>query len=185
MDYFSWTLCRKLILGGQMAPKGLKILQSQNECTCFKRNYMYAVLLHKQRSYSFCWPFTVHSDHGHTLSFKDLRRIMQRDQIPVLVCLFYSVMLLKKGFLFMSCSSLGKLLPPSSVFVFNLCICSLLSCSLAPLCMNYQHTRWECHILQSSQESPTLHYLKSTKLLTQSQAALFLHPFHAADNKNI
>lgn len=120
MDYFSWTLCRKLILGGQMAPKGLKILRSQTESTCFKRNYMYAVLLHKQRSYSFCWPFTVHSDHGHTLSFKDLRRIMQRDQIPVLVCLFYSVMLLKKGFLFMSCSSLGKLLPPSSLFVFNL-----------------------------------------------------------------
>lgn len=120
MDYFSWTLCRKLILGGQMAPKGLKILRSQTESTCFKRNYMYAVLLHKQRSYSFCWPFTVHSDHGHTLSFKDLRRIMQRDQIPVLVCLFYSVMLLKKGFLFMSCSSLGKLLPPSTVFVFNL-----------------------------------------------------------------
>lgn len=48
--------------------------------------------------------------------------------------------------------------------------------------MNYQHTRWECHILQSSQESPTLHYLKSMKLMTQSQAALFLHPFHAADN---
>lgn len=100
MDYFSWTLCRKLILGGQMARKGLKILRSQTECTCFKRNYMYAVLLHKQRSYSFCWPFTVHSDHGHTLSFKDLRRIMQRDQIPVLVCLFYSVMLLKKRFPF-------------------------------------------------------------------------------------
>lgn len=67
MDYFSWTLCRKLILGGQMAPKGLKILRSQTESTCFKRNYMYAVLLHKQRSYSFCWPFTVHSDHGHSV----------------------------------------------------------------------------------------------------------------------
>lgn len=117
MDYFSWTLCRKLILGGQMAPKGLKLLLSQTECTCFKRNYMYAVLLHKQRSFSFCLPFTVHSDHGHTLSFKDLRRIMQRDQIPVLVCLFYSVIVLK---CVMSCSSLGKQLPPSSVFVFTL-----------------------------------------------------------------
>ncbi|XP_042252009.1 uncharacterized protein LOC121886146 [Thunnus maccoyii] len=79
MDYFSWSLCRKLFLNGQRTPKGLGILETHTEhpSMCIHRSCVYVAVQHKQKTSPFCWEYTVHEDHGH------------RSDIPLLVVLSF------------------------------------------------------------------------------------------------
>lgn len=94
MENYSWSLCRKLLLNGQMTPLGLEILQTQTEhhCMCIWKNCVYVAAQHKQRTSPFYWTYTVHDDNGCSLSHQEVTGIIHWNHIPTLVCLFQSAL---------------------------------------------------------------------------------------------
>lgn len=173
MENHSWSLRRKPLLNGQMTPLGLEILQTQTEhhCMCIQRKCVHVAVQHKQRTSPFYWAYTVHDAPRHSLSHQEFTGIIHRNHIPAAVCSFQSVLV----WLCWYCTLSTKCLFPCVVFpadrittvpwdqpthyLFSpFCIFSVLL--LPGVWMNYQHSRWDCHILQdrTTQKHEVDHY---------------------------
>lgn len=139
MENCSWSLRGKPPLNGQTTPLGLEILQTQTEhrCMCIQRKCVRVAVQHKQRTSPFYWAYTVHGAHGCSLSHQEFTGIICRNHIPAPVCSFQSVLVWISTILWHQ---------PTHCLFSPYCIVSVLL--LPGVWLNYQHNRWDCHILQ-------------------------------------
>lgn len=94
MDYYSWSLCRKLLHSKQMAPRGLETLLTHmaHYWLCIQSNCDYVAVQYKQWNVLFYQENSVHKDHGHHLSHPALTGIIHSSHFPIMVCLFQSIL---------------------------------------------------------------------------------------------
>lgn len=105
MENYSWSLYRKLLLNGQMGPRGPETLRTQTEhcCVFIQRSCVYVAAQHKQRtSPSFLWAFTVHADRGCCSPHQEVSGIIPRKHTPALVWLSALVWTFKNTWLLFS-----------------------------------------------------------------------------------
>lgn len=93
-------------------PNWVYMLQKKIHVCCFATQTEELLLLLAVHSPQ--WPWT------HSVFQRLEKNNAKGSDSCIGMLILFSNAVKKKGFLFMSCSSLGKLLPPSTVFVFNL-----------------------------------------------------------------